>query len=389
VDFEFTREQQDFRQEVRDFCHNEEWGELESGSLSFFSPSFYQKVAKRGWLGILFPKKYGGLGKDAVYEAIFTEEMSACGAPIDLGLYVLTIHVLGIIILKCGTERQREEYLPRIIRGEMRAGQAFTEPEAGNDLASVQTRAVRQDDYYVVNGQKVFTTFMHHQDAYSVLMARTDPDAPLEKGISLFIMSNKTTGISCSPLWTTDGLRTNQVFLDDVKIPRENLIGEENKGWDYFIQTKDHYWHKAFALVVGFSQVKFDALVRYVKETSVNGRPLGKEPAVRQRIAEIAISLKALRLLTYRLAWMLSDGLDALTFAATLKVLLDDINLNFENKGMQILGLFGQLSKESRYAPVSGMFEAAYTASVGMHVSDTYATAKNLVAVRGLGLPES
>jgi alkylation response protein AidB-like acyl-CoA dehydrogenase len=388
VEFGFIEEQQRFRQEVRNFCQNEPWGELEPEIVWFYSPSFYQKVAKKGWLGILFPKEYGGQGKDAIYEAIFTEEVSYSGAPLGLTLYSLTVHVFGSLILKCGTEQQRKEYLPRIIEGEIRAGQMYTEPEAGNDLASVKTRAVRQGNYYLVNGQKMFTTFVHHQNVYSILMARTDQDAPLEKGISLFILDNKTSGISYAPLLTTDGLRTNQVFLDDVKIPKENLIGEENKGWDYFMQTKAHYWHKGRPSGLGTYQRKFDSLTQYVRETQSNGHPLGENPAVRQKIAEMAIDLKVLRLLIYRVAWMLSKGLDALTFAAILKVLADDIQLRFDNNAMQILGLSGQLGGGASYAPISGIFEAAYVADVGRHVGDTYATAKNIVATYGLGLPE-
>jgi alkylation response protein AidB-like acyl-CoA dehydrogenase len=335
-----------------------------------------------------FPERYGGQGKDAVYENIFKEEAGYSGAPLGPP-YNVTVVLLGNLILKYGTEQQKKEYLPRIIKGEIISGPAFTEPEAGSDLASVQTRAIRQSECYIVNGQKMFTSFAHAQDGYLILMARTDPNAPLEKGISLFIMDNRTPGISYTPLITMGDIRTNQVFLDDVRIPVENLIGEENKGWDYFMQTKDYYWTKGGMYRLGSAQRMFDNIVQYVKETQNNGQPLSRNPLVRQKVTEMAIDIKACRLLYYRLAWMLSKGLDSLAFAALVKVFADDVCFKFSNSAMQILGLYGQLGRGSSYAPLSGIMEQIYPAkALHVFVDCGVLVVRNLIATHGLGLPE-
>jgi alkylation response protein AidB-like acyl-CoA dehydrogenase len=388
LEFGFTEEQQRFRQEVRDFCQNEPRGELVPEILLGYSPSFYRKVAEKGWLGLQFPERYGGQGKEVIYATIFAEEVGYSGAP--LGIYDLSTFYIGNLILKYGTEQQKKEYLTRIIKGEITAaGLAYTETEAGSDLASVQTRAVRQGDYYIVNGQKIFTTFIHVKNGCSILMARTNPNALPERGISLFIVDNNTPGISYTPLVTMRGSRTNQVFLDNVKIPRENLLGEENKGWDYFMQTKAYYWHKARATQMGRLQRMFDSLVQYVRETQSNGAPLSQNPLVRQKLAEMAIDIKAVRLLNYRMAWMLSKDLDALDLAAILKVFANEATSRFSNSAMQILGLYGQLQRGSRYAPLTGIIERAYLADAGRRWIDSGVwVTRNFIATHGLGLPE-
>lgn len=388
MEFGFTEEQQRFRREVHDFCEREPWGELAPEIARGYSASLYREVAEKGWLGLHFPKRYGGQGKDAIYQAIFAEEVGYSGAPLQP---YMTVSQFGKLIQKCGTEQQKKEYLPRIMKGEIMVGQAFTEPEAGTDLAAVQTRAVRKGDHYIVNGQKMFMTQAHLQSDYSILMARTDPSAPREKGISLFILSHKTPGISYTPLMGIGGLRTNQVFLDDVKIPIENLIGEENKGWDYFMQNKAYYWNKGRFRRLGGLQRMFDSLVQYTKETESNGYLLSQNPSVRQKLAEMAIDIKVLRLLNYRLAWMLSKDLDALDLAAILKVFSNEALLRFGNSAMQILGLYGQLQGESRYAPLAGIMERAYRANVMAHFVDSGGACitRGFIATHTLSLPES
>ena len=387
MEFEFTKEQEDFRQEVREFCQKEPWGDFAPEIEAFFSPSLFKKTAEKGWLGLPFPKEYGGQGKDAVYETIFLEEVSSSGVPfgvVPYGFHNLFAHT----IFECGTERQKKEYLPRILAGEMAAGQMFTEPEAGSDLASVKTTAVRKGDYYIVNGQKMFSSLFDLQ--YGLLMARTAPSAPLEKGISLFILDKSLPGVSSIPVEVMLALNTTQVFLDNVKIPRENLIGEENRGWDYFMRVKPYYWHKSRVLDLGSQQMFLDGLVKYVRETESNGQPLSKNPAVRQKIAELAIDRKTFRLLVYRLAWERSKGLDISACSTTIKIICDGIFLRFGNKAMQVLGLAGQLGGGASYAPLSGIIEGIYRFGALYQFIDSggASTARNLMATHILGLPE-
>jgi alkylation response protein AidB-like acyl-CoA dehydrogenase len=387
VDFDFTGEHRRFRQEVREFFRDEPWGELNPECGSPHSPSLYRRVAEKGWLGLQFPEAYGGQGKDAVYELIFEEEAGYCGAPI--GLYATSVLQLGHLIYKFGTEQQKKEYLPRIINGEITAGQGFTEPEAGSDLASIQTRAVRQGDHYLVNGQKMFMSFARVSDGYLTLMARTAPDASLEKGISLFILSNKTPGMSLSPIKIMDGSDNNQLFLDDVKIPVENLIGEENRGWDYFMRTKSYYWVKDRIMILAGQRRIFDELVGYVKSTESNGQLLSDKPAVRRKIAEAAVDFEAIRLLSYHRASLLSKGVDDLAFTAKFRIIADNVNLRFANGATQILGLAGQIEAGSSYTPLSGAAGMSYLVNSIWHFIDGGTnTARNYVASHELGLPD-
>jgi alkylation response protein AidB-like acyl-CoA dehydrogenase len=386
VDFGFSEEQQKFKQEVRDFCQNEPQGKLTD--VRGFSPSFYKRIAEKGWFGLRLPKKYGGQEKDAIYEVIFLEEAGYNRAPITL--YGTSVFYFANLILKFGSEQLKSKYLTRIIKGEITGGQAFTEPESGSDLASVQCRAVRSGDYYIVNGNKTFTSLINHTDGFSLLMARTDPDAPLEKGISFLIMDNNTPGINYTPLEVVHEGNTHQVFLDNVKIPKENLLGEENKGWDYFIQTKAYYWNKLRALEVGTMQRIFDNIIQYTEETGSGGSPLCRDAQIRQKLANMAVDIKIMRLLTYQMAWMLTKDLDVFNQGAMLKVFGEQAILRFFDSAMQILGLIGQLGKGEKHAPLGGVMEWEYRRNSNKHFSDGGTiVARNFIAAHVLDLPES
>lgn len=384
MDFGFTEDQQKFREEVREFCKKTPKGKFDP-ELGY-SPSSRARLAEKGWLGLTFPKEYGGQGLDYIYGTILTEEMSYWG----LGMCAMpqTIdHCVGII-LKYGSEEMKKEYLPRIARNELTIGQAFTEPEAGSDLASVQTRAIRQGSDYIVNGQKMFCSHIH-TDQYEFLMARTDPDAPKEKGLSFFLLDTKLPGITVIPMTTMAGTRTNQVFFDDVKIPREYLVGEENQAWSYFMEFLPFYWHMGFGIRVGQRRQILDTLIQYTKQTKIGGNLLIQDRLVRQKLAQAAIDTEAIRTLLYRMAWMATKGLDILDAAAILAVYNDEALFKFTNVAMQILGLYGQLQAGSKYAPLRGMIEMLYrdSARTPFGHEGGPATAKNYIAHYILGLP--
>lgn len=391
MEFGFSEEQQRLREEVRSFCESEPWGEIVSEIAPSYSPSFYRKLGERGWLGLPYNKKYGGQGKDPIYEAISSEELGHAGAPVG-SLYPTNI-LVGELIANCGSEELKSRYLPRIIRGEIQASGVFTEPEAGSDLGQIQIRAVREGDYYIINGQKMFASFIQPEPRYSILMAlmaKTDPDAPPGKGLSLFILDNKLPGITCNVLTTMATWKTNQAFFDNVKVPKENLLGQENQGWDYLMQNKVWYWNKGRARRLGTLQRGFDMIIKYVKETESNGHPLSQDPLIRQKIANMAIDLHAVRLLTYRVAWMQSKGLDALSIEAIVKVIHDEALLRFCNSAMQILGLTGQLQKDSKYAPLKGILQEAYIQNSLRNFYDGGGPCamRSFIASYDLGLPE-
>lgn len=394
----FTEEQQRFRQEVRDFCEKTPWGELTSMRYATrdYSPTFYREVAKKGWLGLAIPVEYGGLGRDAIDWTIFTEEMGYYRAPIGLAAFAGVINIMSRILLSHGTEDQKKDYLSRIARGEIWVGQCFTEPNAGTDLAAVETRAVLDGDHYVVNGSKMFWTDAHYGqeymqiDDYTLLMARTDPDAPPKKGISLFILDPNAPGITVTPVLTMGGIRTNSGFLEDVRIPRENLIGEENRGWDYFVEVLPFYWQRVQGGLVGDAQWMFDEIVRYAKTTKRGGVLLSQDPLIRRKIADAAIDLSVLRLQIYRMAWMMDEDMDVFNLSATLRVFSDEAMIRLTKATMDILELHSQIQTGSEYAPVRGPIEERYRTNVIRLFGNCGLFAgKNYVARDVLGLPES
>jgi len=384
MEFRFTEEQEKFRQEISDFCKRELQGETLSPS---YSPSFIGKVAGKGWLGLSIPKEYGGQGRDAIYRVIFNEEMAYNQAPMPLELWGRSFSLFGKICLKHGSEEQKKEYLPRLARGEA-IGQCYTEPEAGTDMTRIQTRAVLQGDHYIINGQKMFITTTHLLH-YTLLMARTDPDAPPEKGISMFILDNTSPGITITPMTGMGGYRTNQVFLDDVKVPIQNLLGEENRGFDYFLEDKPFYLHKEQGAEVGQMRRIFEDLIQYTRETKREGRLLSQSPVVRQKLAEMETNIRAMRLLTYRMAWMETKELDLSYTALVARVFNVEAWLKFNSVAMQLLGLDGQLQSGSEYAPLGGIMEWRYQYdAIQFFTRGSPSYAKTLIATHGLGLPE-
>lgn len=397
MEFGFTKEQEKFRQEILDYFEKEPVGDDLIYLVGLpFSASYNRKLGEKGWVGLWFPKEYGGLGLDVIYEIIFEEEAGRTGAPVG-PVFGLTVISIGGFLLSCGSEEFKKEFLPQITRGEIAVIQGFTEPEAGCDLTAIQTRSVREGDYYVINGQKIFSSFSElkpsdktYKKIYMAVTAITNPDVPQEEGTSLILVDNTIPGVSVTPMSAMAGMSTNLVFLDDVKVPVKNLVGEENRFWDCFARNKFHYWQKTRTIRLGGMQRMLNAVVQYVKATKVNGQPLSQKPWVRSRIAQMAIDIKIIRLFNYRIAWMLSKGLDVEPLTAMLKVFGDEALVRFDNMAMQILGLASQL-KGGDYAPLKGMIQFAYQADGLRHFADSggSSTSRSLVATKALGLPES
>ena len=383
MDFSFSQEQEEFRQEVIDFLRRELPGEALSPATSL---SFIRKVAEKGWLGLSIPKEYGGQGRDAVHRVIFNEEMAYHRAPIPLGLYGRSFSLFGRICLKHGSEQQKKEWLPRLAKGEA-IGQCYTEPEAGTDMTRIQTRAVRRGDHYIINGQKMFITTTHIL-RYTLLLARTDPDAPPEKGLSMFIMDNTSPGVTINPLMGMGGYRTNHLFLDNVKVPCENLLGEENRGYDYYVENRPFYLHKEQGAEVGALRRTLDDLTQYLRRNCRDGKPLSQHPMVRERLAEMATNLRAMRHLTYRLAWMEDQGLDLAYMAAVARVFNVEAWLKFNSVALQLLGLSGQLERGSDYAPLGGILAWHYQYdALQFFTRGSPSYTKSIIATYGLGMP--
>ncbi|MFI5387812.1 MAG: acyl-CoA dehydrogenase family protein, partial [Fimbriimonadales bacterium] len=242
MDFSFTPEDEAFRQEVREFIQTH-WGlgdtvagiAPESDDEFARGKAFAKSLKERNWLTLAWPKEYGGLGANHIRQLIFREESSYCGAPTGGG----GVGFIGPAIAVHGTEEQKRQFLPPIAEAEVAWCQGFSEPGSGSDLASLHTRAVRDGDDYVINGQKIWTSGAHHAD-WILLLARTDPEAPKHRGITCFLTDMRSPGISVRPIVQMHGRSGfNETFFENVRVPRANILGEENRGWYVATTTLD------------------------------------------------------------------------------------------------------------------------------------------------------
>ncbi len=392
MDFRFTPEQEAFRRELREFLQRElpeEWqaGEIELGSEEEweFSRQFQKKLAQRGWLVPHWPKEYGGSSMGLWEQMVLREELGYYRAP--LGQAVFGINMLGPILMLYGTEEQKREHLPPIARAEVMWCQGYSEPGAGSDLASLQTRAVRDGDEYVINGQKIWTTGAHRAD-WIFFLARTDPNAPKHKGISFFIAPMSTPGIRVQPLINMAGVHGfNQVFFEDVRIPAKNLVGEENRGW-YIGAALLDFERSGIGMVAGLKR-DLDDLVQYVKETKVGARTLMAEPRVRYALADRAVEVEVGRYLSYRVTSMQARGQIPNAEASAVKLYTSELSQRLANTGVRVMGLYGQVRPESkRWARLRGRFTMAYMTTVATTIAGgTSEVQRQVIAIRGLGLP--
>jgi len=388
MDFTFTEEQNKLRQDVRSFLEEE----LRQGTFTpacdawimGHDPEFSKKVAAKGWIGLTWPKEYGGQGLSYVDRLIVTEEMLRYGAP--AACHWFADRQIGGAILHYGTEEQKTELLPKILKGEAYVGLGMSEPEAGSDLASLQTRATEDGDDYVVDGQKVWTSGAQFMN-YIYLVARTDPDEPKHKGISEFIVETNLSGITVSPLTDiTGGQHFNEVFFDSVRVPQKYLIGEKNKGF-YQILNQLDYERSGMERLMG-NYPLFDALIQYTKDTKSNGKPLSQDPIIRHKLAQLKIEFEVGRLQIYRVAMVMDEGRAPNWESAMSKAYSTTFEQHLASTAMDILGLYAQLSPESKWVPVRGMAHDSYLASKGYSLqAGTTEILKNILALRKLGLP--
>jgi len=381
MDFRLSEDEERFQREVREFLKKEVTEgvvqERRSGlGIGPHTWALMRKLGAKGWLTPTWPREYGGLNASPMYRYIIENELDYFGGlP---GGRLVGASMAGPTILLYGTEKQKKEYLPRIARGEIEFVLGYTEPEAGSDLASLQMRAVEDGDYFIINGQKTFNTRAHYAQ-YHWLAARTDPQAPKHKGISLFIVDLKSPGITIHPIWTVGGTRTNQVYYDDVKVPKENLVGEKNRGF-YHIATALDY-ERIFT--VGGLKRSLEELVDYVRQ-----KGLGKEALVRQNLAQLTIEIEVAQLLAYRVIWLLSRDTVPNYEAAMLKVFATELRQRIDRVGLQIMGLFGQLQTGCSWAPLDGKWEHNYRDDLlATIVGGTSEIMRNIIALRGLKLP--
>ena len=358
-------------------------GELQSDESKNIALQYRRKLIEKGWLTISWPKEYGGKDYSFMEQAIFDERTSYYRAP---NMDVIAAGIVGPTILRIGSDENKQEWIPKIANGEISMWLGYSEPNAGSDLANIETTAVEDGDDYIINGQKVWSGEAHWAD-YAWLIARTDPNAPRHRGISYFIVSNKAPGVTIRPLINIVGVHQfNEVFFDNVRVPKKNLIGEKNKGF-YHLMTSLDIERIMLVGIGGFRRV-FEELVNFVKHTRRDGAAVGSLPSVRKRLAEIALQIEIGYLFFWKTAAELDKGHMPSVEASTLKLTATELSRKLANAAMEILGPHGILQQASAWTPFRGMGARGYldcvSATIGAGTSEIQ---RNIIAIRGLGLP--
>jgi alkylation response protein AidB-like acyl-CoA dehydrogenase len=388
---DFTPEQKALRADVRRYYQDlftpelrraldDQWDQLGG-------PAFREvmgRMGRDGWLGIGWPREYGGQGRGPLEQFIFWDETYRARAPLP----VITVNTIGPTLMQFGSDAQKADLLPRIVRGEILIGMGYTEPAAGTDLASLQTRAVRDGDEYVINGQKVFTT--HGQDSeYIWLAARTDPDAPKHKGISILLVPTDAPGFSFTLIPTLGSETTTATYYEDVRVPVSNLVGPENMGWSLI--TSQLNLERITLAAPGLADRLLDEVWGWAEKTdSPEGGRMLDRPWVQLQLARVYAKLEALKVLNWRSAWSIEAGVPNMADASAVKVMGSEFFVECYRLLLEITGSAGTLRRGQPGALFDGLLEHAYRAAgvytFGGGVNEVQ---RDIIAMAGLGLPRA
>ena len=388
MDFEFSNEELSFRNELSAWLKDElanrpQEGGNDADAEWAFGLEMRKKLADKGWLTMAWPEEYGGQGVSHMMQVVFAEEMSYTRAP---GRDVFGTRMMAPTLMIHGTEEQKREFLPPVSKGEVQWCQGYSEPESGSDLASLQTRAVEDGDDFIINGTKIWTSSAHRADHIMVL-TRTDPDAPKHRGISFLLCDMNTPGLTVNPIINMAGDHGfNMVTFDNVRVPKKNLVGEQNRGW-YVGATLLDFERSGVDYSAGGRRV-LEELIAYAKDNDQNGSLIASYAFMRNRLADLAIEVDVSRLISYNIAWMQGEGLVPNKESSMGKIVGTELQQHLSETGMQMLGLHGQLEPGSKYAPMQGRIEHMHLTNVSETIqAGTSEIQRNIIATRGLGLP--
>ena len=343
---------------------------------------------KGGWSGVAWPREYGGRGLTQVEYGVFLEEMARADAP--EGLNIIGRNLAGPVIMAHGTAKQKERFIPAILKADEVWCQGFSEPDSGSDLASVRTRITRDGDHFVINGQKIWTSFAQFSQ-WCFLLGRTDPDVPKHKGLSFVLIDMRTPGITIRPLVQITGeTEFNEVFFDNVRVPVENLVGELNQGWRIAMSTLRFERGPEEALP---RQVRFrrdlDHMIEVARRTTRDGRTLAKDAVMRQKIAASYIELELVRLNGLRAQARVAKGQDLGAAASTTKLYWSHMAQRMAETAMELAGEGGALLPGDPSAAGAGLFALRFLQSRAMTIySGTSEIQRNIIAEQVLGLPK-
>jgi alkylation response protein AidB-like acyl-CoA dehydrogenase len=389
VEFTFSAEDNVFRQELSQFIRQErlpEWDDADRGSdeASWANTlQMRQKLADRGWLTMHWPEEYGGQKASPVRSAVFNEEMTYHRAP---GRDNFGVRMMGATLMLHGSDEQKRQHLPPVAKGEVQWCQGYSEPESGSDLASLDTRAVRDGDEFVINGSKIWTSMGHRGD-WIMLLARTDTDAPKHRGISFFLIDMKAPGIQVRPIVNMAGRHEfNQVIFDNVRVPAQNLVGEENRGWYVAVTLLD--FERSGIDYSANGRRLLDDTWAYASENRRDGQVLTQIPWVRSLMADRYIECEVARLIAYNVAYMQGEGLVPNKEASMSKVFGSETVQRVTKSCLEVLGMPGFLNRQDKWAPLQGRIQETWMLSFsGTIAAGTSEIQRNVIASRGLGLP--
>ena len=397
MDFTLTPEQQSFRDDVRLWLDKHlprGWAERLHGGTDIPRPEAYAflrdwqaKLYEAGFVGLTWPKDAGGRGLTFMEEMILQQEMALAKAPPVLN--ILAIGMAGPTIIAYGTEEQKKRYPPKMLSCEEIWCQGYSEPNAGSDLASLQTRAVKEGEYYVVNGQKVWTSLAHLAD-WMMLLARTDPTAPKHKGITYFLLDMKSPGVTVKPLKQITGdAEFNEVYFDNVRIHESQILGGLNNGWAVGLTT---LMYERLALGFGLQvrlRIALDGLVDLARHSSKNGRPVSQDPVMRQKLAQMWIDTEVFKYTGARAVTKLLKGELPGPEASTGKMMWVEGHQRLQELAMEIEGPFSQLTKGSPWAVAEGLWQHTFLRSRANSIEGgTTEIQRNIIGERVLGLPK-
>jgi alkylation response protein AidB-like acyl-CoA dehydrogenase len=380
---EFTTEQENLQSRLRAYfaalVEEVERSDLEEPAYT----RYIRRMGEDGWLGLGWPVEYGGQARGPIDQMIFVEESHWAGVPLPL----LTLNSIGPTLMALGTPEQKRRILPGILRGEVHFSIGYTEPSAGTDLASLQTRAVRDGDEYVINGQKTFTSAIAYAD-YVWLAARTDPDAPKHKGLSVFIVPVDSPGFSWAPLPTIAGEITSSTFYEDVRVPAENLVGGENQGWKLITNQLNHE-RVAICPSSGLARSLSDVR-RWARHHDLgDGRALIDHEWVQIILARVHAKIEVLKLFNWKVAWAADKGLHPADASAT-KVYGTELALEVYRALLEVVGQAGYLPAGSPGAVLRGRLEQqARTQTIFTFGGGTNEIQRDIIAMIGLGMPRA
>jgi alkylation response protein AidB-like acyl-CoA dehydrogenase len=396
MDLSFTEEEERFRARVRAFLKENlpaGWGtpgyELPRGSaLVELLRDWQRRMLKHGFVAMAWPKEYGGQGASAVEMAIFNEECARVRAPGALNS--LAISQIGPTLIQHGTEAQKKRFLPAIVNADEIWCQGFSEPGAGSDLASIRTRAELVGDEFIVNGQKIWTSYAQYA-AWCYLMVRTDPAAPKHRGLSYLLVDMKTPGITVKPLKQMHGGQDfNEVFFENVHVPRGNLLGPMNEGWRVSMTTlANERGTSALSQYVRYDQI-FNDLVRLARGARKNAGPAIDDPIIRQELARHYVDLQGFRYVCFRVFSTIINGGTPGPEGSTLKLLWSELNQRMQQTAMSLQGMASQLTAGSPGAIDNGRWQVSFLRSRANTIeAGTSEIQRNIVAERVLKLPRS